>query len=189
MVSHFRSEVGGTTSQVWVGGYPISGLGGIPSQVWIGGTPFQVWVGGYPISGPGIPHVWGYPISGVPHVQGDTPSQEDTPCLGGTPYLGVPMSGVGVSHVWWVGVPISGPPIAQSSIVSTCYMAGCVPLAFTQEDFLVFVSFLLTYPRNQDLCFLCSNYRSNVKTMMFCLCWLYFSTSELRFYHFKFNFT
>ena len=35
------------------------------------------------------------------------------------------------------GTPSLPPPIAQSSIASTCYAAGCVPLAFTQEDFLV----------------------------------------------------
>ena len=29
------------------------------------------------------------------------------------------------------------PPIRQSSIASTCYAAGGMPLAFTQEDFLV----------------------------------------------------
>ena len=33
----------------------------------------------------------------------------------------------------WMGYP----PIRQSSKVSTCYAAGSVPLAFTQEDFLV----------------------------------------------------
>ena len=35
------------------------------------------------------------------------------------------------------------PPIRQSSIASTCYAAGGVPLAFTQEDFLVLTYFLL----------------------------------------------
>ena len=35
------------------------------------------------------------------------------------------------------GTPSTPPPIGQSSIVSTCYAAGGMPLAFTQEDFLV----------------------------------------------------
>ena len=48
-----------------------------------------------------------------------------TPCLvGGTPSL-------------------PPPPIAQSSIASTCYAVGGVPLAFTQEDFLVPAKFLI----------------------------------------------
>ena len=51
--------------------------------------------------------------------------------VGGYPIYG------GVPHVWG-GYPISRPPpIAQSTIASTCYAAGGVPLAFTQEDFLV----------------------------------------------------
>ena len=47
------------------------------------------------------------------------------------------------SQVWVGGYPVPGlgspppPPIAQSSIASTCYAAGGVPLAFTQENFLV----------------------------------------------------
>ena len=59
---HISGE-GGTPSQVWVGGYPISGLGrgGTPSQVWVGGVP-HLRSGGYLMSG-GIPHVWG-----VPHI-------------------------------------------------------------------------------------------------------------------------
>ena len=104
------------------GGYPISGLGrgGTPSQVWVGGVP-HLSPGEYPISGPGGR---GYPMSGgVPHVW------RGTPCPGGYNIYG------GYPHVWG-GTP-SPPPIAQSSIASTCYAAGGVPLAFTQEDFLV----------------------------------------------------
>ena len=37
------------------------------------------------------------------------------------------------------GTPLP-PPIRQSSIASTCYPAGGVPLAFTQEDLLVIIS-------------------------------------------------
>ena len=124
-----------------MGGHPISGLGrGTPSQVWMVGVPGvppnQVWmVGEYP----------GYPLDQVWMV-GGTPSQ--VWMVGGTP-----------SQVWMVGVPyprsgwwrvprvtppdqvwiVGGtpPPIRQSSIASTCYAAGGVPLAFTQVDFLV----------------------------------------------------
>ena len=125
-IPHLRFEVGG---------YPISGLGGVPHPM----------SGGYPISGlgRGVPHLrsrvvpisglgW-YPsqVWGVPHLQGGTP------CLGGYPMCGgYPMSG-GVPHLW--------PPIAQSSIASTSYAAGGVPLAFTQEDFLVFILFWLEF--------------------------------------------
>ena len=74
-----------------------------------GGTQSQV--GGYLVSGPG-----GYPISGL---GGSTPSQVQ----GGTP-----------SQVR--GGTHSTPP----GIASTCYgyVAGSMPLAFMQEDFLVY---------------------------------------------------
>ena len=91
---------GGTPSQVWGRGYPISGLGGgtlARSGWWGGGYPIPC-LGGYPISGLGR----GYPISGL--VGG-------TPCLGG-PHLrsrGVPHV-QGVPHVWLGGNPISAPP-------------------------------------------------------------------------------
>ena len=35
------------------------------------------------------------------------------------------------------GMGYPPPPTRQSSIASTCYAAGGMPLAFTQEDFLV----------------------------------------------------
>ena len=60
---------------------------------------------------------------GVPH-----PRSGAVPHLGGTPCL------VG-------GTPSLPPPIAQSSIASTCYAADGVPLAFTREDFLVIFFF------------------------------------------------
>ena len=98
------------------GGVPQSGLGKggvLQSGLGRGGTPSQVWVGGYPISGlgRGVPHLWG-----------------GTPCPGVLHPRGVP-------HVR--GGTLSPPPITQSSIASTCYAAGGVPLAFTQEDFLL----------------------------------------------------
>ena len=80
--------VGGTPSQVWRGGYPISGLdGGIPHPMsGQGGIPSQVWKGGpHPRSWWGVPH----PRSGW----GDTPSQ----VWEGTPF-----------QVWTGGYLISG---------------------------------------------------------------------------------
>ena len=81
------------------------------------------------------------------------------PGLDGGGYLGYPpqpgLDGGGYSsQVWMVGgiqgTPWPGldggqlgypPPIRQSSIASTCYPAGGMPLAFTQEDFLVLTCF------------------------------------------------
>ena len=61
--------------------------------------------------------------------------------------MGVPVPGPGgrgVLHPRWWGYPISNPgggtPLLvrrQSSRVSTCYVVGGLPLAFTQEDLLV----------------------------------------------------
>ena len=66
------------------------------------------------------------------------------------------MSG-GVPHVW--GVPHLSPPISQSSIASTCYAAGGVPLAFTQEDFLV------TIRMSPQVALSISNSRPTFKTL------------------------
>ena len=100
------------------GGYPIPGLvrGGTPSQVWPGGVSGvpphdQVWMGYPPDLGWGTPRTW----NGVP----------PRPEMGYPPEPGMgypPRPGMGY------------PP----SIASTCYAAGGMPLAFTQEDFLVF---------------------------------------------------
>ena len=68
------SLAGGTPSQVWVGGYPISGLGR-------GGTPSQVWVGGYPVQGLGRGGTPSQVGGGIPHLRSEgTPSQ-----VGGVP--------------------------------------------------------------------------------------------------------
>ena len=40
-------------------------------------------------------------------------------------------------HRDWMGYPPPPPIGRQSSIASTCYAEGSMPLAFTQEDFLV----------------------------------------------------
>ena len=144
---------GGAPSQVQMGGYPIQLTGGSPSQVCMRGTPSQVQVVGYPIPGPG----GGYPIPGM---DGGTPFQAWTER--GTPLF---RPGMGYPHLdlgWgtpiqtWDGIPpgqdwmvtvhpptrtewgTPPPPIRrQSSIANTCYAAGGMPLALTQEDFLV----------------------------------------------------
>ena len=109
------------------GGYPIPSLGrgvphprsgwGVPHprSRWEGGTPFQVWTGGTPtITG------WSTP---------------PPPSLGGVPPHTI--TGWGTpTHTGW-GKPPPPNPIRQSSIAGTCYTAGGMPLAFTQEDFLV----------------------------------------------------
>ena len=103
-------------------GVPHPADGGIPSQVQVGvlhpadrgvphprsrGEPCPV-DGGYPTQLMGVSHPrWGYPIQ----LTGGTPSQVQ---------VGEPHPSLGV----------------QGSISSTCYVAGSMPLAFTQ-DFLV----------------------------------------------------
>ena len=97
----------------------------------VGGTPSQVWmVGGYL---PTRSRWWG-----VPHPR--------SACWGGTPPTrsgcwGIPpWPGLDGGLVWMVGGTWGTPPpppMRQSSITSTCYAAGGMPLAFTQEDFLV----------------------------------------------------
>ena len=118
-VSVQLSGGGGTPSQVWVGGYPISGLGG-------GGYPIPgPGPGGYPVPGPGgypIPSLGVYPIPG--------PQGYPIPGPGGYP---IP----GLGEVLRVPSPPNQVWIRQSSTASTSYAAGGVPLAFTQEDFLV----------------------------------------------------
>ena len=90
----------------------LTGGGGTLSQVsrWKGGTPSQIQGEGYPIQ----------PIGGIPHPRSR---------WGGTPPVPT-----------WDGVPpcpildgIPPPP-------STCYVVGGMPLAFTQEDFLMLTS-------------------------------------------------
>ena len=123
--------VGGTPSQVWVGGCPISGLGGGHDILGLGG--------GYPISGLG----GGYPISdlvGVPQPRSGWWGVPGVPLTrsGWWGYVGYPPTRSG----WWgEGTWGTPPTIRQSSIASTCYSEGGVPLVFTQEDFLVYIDF------------------------------------------------
>ena len=107
-----------------------------PSQVpgLDGGTLGYLLSRSHPRSGWGVPPVqtWeGYPISWM----GAAPFQVRSHVR-----IGVPPSrtGWGTPHPWsrtgW-GTPL--PIRRQVSIVSTCYVAGGMPLMFTQEDFLV----------------------------------------------------
>ena len=117
------------------GGYPIpdlAGGGGVPHpRSGQGGTPSQVWPGGYP-----YPDLrWGTP---PPHLDlgwGTRPTQT----WDGVPPL--PRPGTGYPPTW-DGAP---PLITHSSIATTCYVAGGVPLAFTQEDFLVLFYFIFFF--------------------------------------------
>ena len=108
--------------------------GGTPSS-WRGeGTPSQVWMGGglpHPRSGWGVPH----PRSGlgVPHPWSGWGGVAPTQVWTGGTLEWMARTGWGTLHHDWMGLP----PIRQSSIGSTCYAAGSMPLAFTQEDFLV----------------------------------------------------
>ena len=136
--------VGGTLSQVWMGGVP----GVPPSQVWKVGVgtwvpPGQVWMWGDTRVPPYQQDWMGYPPP--PGLDGYVPPTTRTGWVR-TPHhqdwMGYPLARSG----WWGyvppppgldGVPPHTPPIRQSSIASTCYAAGGMPLAFTQEDFLV----------------------------------------------------
>ena len=137
-----QSGLGGTPSQVWLGGggYLIPGLaGGVPhprSRQGGGGTPSQVRMGYSPTrSG------WDTPWpdqDGVPpwHLGQGTPLD-----LGwGTPLdlaWGTPRTWDRVPPQTWDGVPPW-----HGTIVSTCYAVGSMPLAFMQEDFLVLYTFV-----------------------------------------------
>ena len=157
---------------ILMGGYPIHGgysiwgrypIWGEVSHIWMGGTPS--W-GEYPsqvltMGGTqGIPQArsgWGYP--GYPphqHLARVPPILRwGTPTI--KTWLGYPQPWDGVPptiKTWpgypppWDGVPPDlgwGTPLRQSSITSTCYGAGGMPLAFTQ-DFLV--STLVSYFKN-----------------------------------------
>ena len=121
-VSPFRSRLGGLPHPL-TGGTPFPGLRrGYPIH-WIGGYPLPSsrWGGGgYPI------HWWrGIPFPGP--GRGCPPSRSRQ---GGTRVT---------PPTWtWTG---GGVYPDRSRIACTCYAAGGVPLAFTQEDFIVSNSF------------------------------------------------
>ena len=140
------------------GGYPIQPMGGTPSQVKAGrypiqlrgGTPSQVQVG-YPIQLMGVPCPrlrWGVPHPrsrlmgvpwGTPHpdLGLDTPHPRLDAVSSPPPHQDL---GLDTPHPRLDGVPPSPPPTRrQSSIASTCYVAGGMYPAFTKEDFLVII--------------------------------------------------
>ena len=105
----------GGVPQVWmVGGNPGLDYGCYPRSGWWGGTWGAPWPS---LDGWGVPQVWMVLGTKVWMV-------------GGTPGL----DGGGTSGLDGGGYP---PTIRQNCIVSTCYLAGGMPLAFRQEDFLV----------------------------------------------------
>ena len=120
-----------------LGGVPIShnALQHFPechgADTW-GGVPCQVQLGGYP----GGYHAGGYP-GRVPPWQG--PPQEGTPLARsgrGVTLLGGTQVGYSPSQVSTGGVPCQGgyPVRTTEGVLNT---AGGIPLAFTQEGFLV----------------------------------------------------
>ena len=166
------------------GWYPISSLDGgggyTISGVDRGGTPFQVQVVWYPIPGldRGVLHPAdgggeGYPIPGLDGgyrilLMGGYPHQrldEVPPPQSKSKWGNSRLSRTGWGPIpwvkeWlgyppliedWMGYP---PPISQSSIASTCFAADGMPLAFTQEDFLVWdeSTFTKRLPVNSVLC-------------------------------------
>ena len=123
------------------GGYPRSGWWGVPSPGWWGVS--HSWMVGSTqvLDGGGVPHPrcgwWG-----VPHPRFGWWRYPRSGWWGGTSSQ---VWMVEVPQVWMVGgTPVLDggypgyPPIRQNSIASTCYPAGGMPLAFTQEDFLVY---------------------------------------------------
>ena len=122
------------------GGYPSSWPGGYPIQLQVGGTPSS-WPGGYPIPclGGGTPPAGvpppsrGYPPTGVPPWQ-EVPPGWGTPCWGIPPAGGTLPAGVPPPQLGYPPTPV----LAAAAVG--------MPLAFTQEDFLVFLCHHLGKP-------------------------------------------
>ena len=149
---------------IWLMGVPPSQvwMGVSPSQVRTGGRGYPFWLMGLPRSG------WGYPLPRSGQEEGGTPIwlmmlprypffRSGTPSWhgkgvppvqtweGGTP----PDLGRGYHPQYRPGKcpppikkegvpPIQVPGQDGNSMTCICYVAGGMPLAFTQEDFLVF---------------------------------------------------
>ena len=132
-VSNPRSGQGGTPAQVWMGDTPFQGQGRVVvphSQVWMRVPPTQDWWG---TSDPDARccKVWCWTKSLSTFLK----------------FLCVPPC-PGLDRVH----PPPPPPVRRrSSIASTYYAAGGMPLAFTQEDFLVKQS---NNPSSVILCYL-----------------------------------
>ena len=122
------------------GGYVFTGVclfnfrggggGGPHPRSGQGGTTFRVWTGGG-----GIPH----PRSR--RGRGGTPQSQLDGVPPGQDWVGYPPSRPGMGypppHHDWMRYPLPPPPPS--------YAAGGVPLAFTQEDFLVMFRFHTTF--------------------------------------------
>ena len=108
--------------------------GGYPARSSWGGYP----AGGYP--GRGYPG-GGYPAWGGTQVRYPPARSAGGVPGGGTLAGGVPRSGTPQPGQLGGGVPCQGRYPGQDNIGSTCYMAGGMPLAFTQEYFLVSLMF------------------------------------------------
>ena len=117
---------------------------------------------GYPIRLMGVPPSgqWGVPLIGLDGGTSLPPLGLD----GGTPLLALD------------GVPTPAPlqvdraaDRRQSSKARTCYATGSVPLAFTQEDFLVVVLFLLVV-NEQCLCVISSFLHTCTDTFLLFVC-------------------
>ena len=127
------------------GGYnhPVDGGGEGTTIQLMGGTTIQL-MGATPFSGPGrgVPtsqvQPGGYPFPGPAGGGGQYQVRSQDGGWGGYPSGQIPGWGVG-----WVPpyqgqiLECGGNTPCWNSIVCTCYTAGGMPLAFTQEDFLV----------------------------------------------------
>ena len=129
-----------------------------------------------PTPGWGAPHSgMGYPL---PHCQdlARVPPPWDRVPPHHQDLTGVPPTlGWGTPQPW-DGVPPNHPPTRQSSIASTSYTVGGMPLAFMQEDFLVFADFetlrwqfCTKLPEMSDLCYLGKTrlwrFKRNIRTV------------------------
>ena len=104
-----------------------------------GGQP----LGGIRSSWGGVRSSWGgWSATGGGQVQGGQPLGRGS-AAGGvrSSWGGQPLGG---GQVQGGSQPLGGGQPRQDNIGSTCYMAGGMPLAFTQEDFLVLFDFIRT---------------------------------------------
>ena len=101
----------------------VSPQGGTPSGLHLVGTPFSLHLGGTSIR----------PNGGTPSLdKGVLPYQAGY-------WMGVPPASTPPAPLsGWMGYP-PPPPRTQGRTVSTCYTVGGMPLAFTQENFLVLI--------------------------------------------------
>ena len=91
----------------------------------------------------GYPPQQGGACPGTPLAGGCLPRVPPLPAGGHLPRYPPPSRGAPAQGTPWQGGPpaVPPPPPSRSSIACTCYAAVGMPLAFTQEDFLVFMQF------------------------------------------------